>query len=300
MRVSHADVNKIVNFSTGLIWRPASSEVIKEQQARLAVIAPSSNFGVFLSPLFLLFALAAEALFDVMPSDDVIAPSFRRSGVLRAWRVYSVDLTGASAVSASDTAVMLIVLVLIRGCFYGLEIGVSDYLRKSARAKPQNAEQEEEAHVVSPTKEMLAMIRMIVTVRKTSVFLRDLVRNVAFNAASDSAALQTPEQKASRALYLTVYATVFNFVCESMLYATCECFDECVCCEWAIHSRRFPPSRFGALRRRGHPHDDAHDGAVNQRRIRRTKTTTTTDSHAVACCHRPLPLLRVRAAILAF
>ena len=161
----HADVNKIANFSSGLIWRPASSEVIKEQQARLAVIAPSSNFGVFLSPLFLLFALAAEALFDVMPSDDVIAPSFRRSGVLRAWRMYSVDLTGASAVSASDTAVMLIVLVLIRGCFYGLEIGVSDYLRKSARAKPQNAEQEEEAHVVSPTKEMLAMIRMIVTVR---------------------------------------------------------------------------------------------------------------------------------------
>ena len=148
---------------------PPSSEVIKGQQARLSVIAPSSNFGVFLSPFFLLLSLAAEGLFDVIkPSDDVIAAPYRRGGVLRAWRIYSVDLTGASAVSAFDTAIMLIALIILRGCFYVFEISISRSMRKSARAKPRlpnpSAELEED-HVVDPTKEMFTMIRMIATVR---------------------------------------------------------------------------------------------------------------------------------------
>ena len=127
---TRADVNKIVNFTKGLLGRPPSAKVIKEQQTRRSVIAPSGTIAMAVAPLVVLLSLAAEDLFDMMkPSDDVIAAAFRRSGVLRAWRTYSVDLTGASGVTVVDTTIMLIALFVVRGCCYGLEIGISRRVR---------------------------------------------------------------------------------------------------------------------------------------------------------------------------
>ena len=91
-----------------------SEEAIEIQKGRDAVVATSSKFGDAVSPLLVLVTLAAESLFNAMASSDEIYPPYRRCGVLRAWRVYSADLTGETAVSVADTAIMLLVLGVIR------------------------------------------------------------------------------------------------------------------------------------------------------------------------------------------
>ena len=131
--------NRLFNAFLGLCAkRGATGAELEEQQQRhaarlerqarnLSVYAPCSNIGVGVAPVILLLMLAAEQGYEAV-SPQPLKASHLRGGLLTAWR---------NGVSPGETAVMLVVLFVLRAAF--LKVQLALHSRQANRAPAKHA-----------------------------------------------------------------------------------------------------------------------------------------------------------------
>ena len=83
----------------------------RQQDEKLSVVAPAANLGVIFAPIVVLVILGAEQMYKLIGGDQ--HGSYFSGGVLEAWR---------GTVSPAATALMYVVLLLIRVAFTNFEL----------------------------------------------------------------------------------------------------------------------------------------------------------------------------------
>ena len=107
--------NVISDALDNLGGKPLSDEQkrarARQQDEKLSVVAPAANFGVIVAPIVVLVILGAEQMYKLIGGDQ--HGSYYSGGILKAWR---------GAVSPAATALMYVVLLLIRVAFTKFEL----------------------------------------------------------------------------------------------------------------------------------------------------------------------------------
>ena len=85
----------------------------RQQDEKLSVVAPAANLGVIFAPIVVLVILGAEQMYKLISPVSMEHGSYFSGGILQAWR---------GAVSPAATALMYVVLLLIRVVFLNFEL----------------------------------------------------------------------------------------------------------------------------------------------------------------------------------
>ena len=109
--------NVISDALDNLGGKPLSDEQkrarARQQDEKLSVVAPAANLGVIFAPIVVLVILGAEQMYKLISPVSMEHGSYFRGGILQAWR---------GAVSPAATALMYVVLLLIRVVFLKFEL----------------------------------------------------------------------------------------------------------------------------------------------------------------------------------